>query len=480
MPDSDAQSEASVSDREEDEAEYALSDAEETGGAQAVSASAGDVQRQQTTALTNLYTLPEVPETIKLRPTAKSGPSLHYKLWFNSDEWVSALRHDVQDLIKAVTTQWSESSVMYNFESFKRAWIALGWSKLLVLGFVEGPMRQHWCQSVLRAFTEHLSKDKPFEEQVVCLFALYALWFSQTKTMNRIHIPVDPGLLEHIVELPSIVSDVAKSSTGLSTKALSKRKAVDDFHLDVAYVVTSLFDASAFFVLPRQTMFQPRKWPNAFVRTTTIADIPLAAQTLLAIEAEVAELERGRLRLEEWNNLRDRKMIDLLREPAGSVISKIAESVPAVHSDKVTTTLKTDTQRNETSATWDDDKGWRASIEDRMEQYILERDKLIGQLIETDMGQLGASQGDESNKVGDYVLNRAHDLTKTAVRTALIDLFGDDDKDVASLFETDEERIAKRPKLDLINLVEKDSSAMQAYRKAVQCMVDPALEDGQT
>ncbi|KAM0789577.1 hypothetical protein ACM66B_000386 [Microbotryomycetes sp. NB124-2] len=476
MPDEDDEHDPVVSDESDgdDLADYTLSEDEEetaTGAAaQATAAStpaaaASGLPRPQT-ALTDMYTRPELPETMYLRPPARYGPSLHSKLWFNSDEWVNALRKDVQDLVDTVTREWTATDCTYKFDAFKKAWIELGWSKLLVLAFVEGPVRLPWCHSVVRAFSERISPDHSINEQVVCLFALYALWFSQTKTMHKFHIPVDSDLLEHVVNLPALVKQGSKeSTTALSAKALGKRKAVDvdsGDHLDVSYVVTRLVEAFAFFIVPQESLFQPRSWPNVHVRSTTIADISLAAQTVLAIEAELEELERGRLRIEEWNDLKSRRTVEMLRIPAGLMRDRLMDLVPAVYSDKLT------------KATLDDEKGWIGNLQEQRERYVVERDRFVQDILDSDLGQVGGPRGDVV-RVGDYLLERAHDMTTTTIKTALNDL--GDQGEAASWFEEAQregegrEGSKKRPRLDLLSMVDKDSRAVTAYHEAVRQMV---------
>ncbi|KAK4054356.1 hypothetical protein OIO90_003589 [Microbotryomycetes sp. JL221] len=449
-----------------------------------------------TTVWSAMYELPELPETIHLKPTTRPGPSLNLKLWFGSEGWINALRADVDDLVQAVTGAWQQNRVetevydgdRYRFDVFKQRWVDKGWSRLLVLGFVEGLMRREWCLSVARAFLDCVAPAERIERQIVGLYALYTLWMSQTSTMDRFHIPADQSLLERLVNLPFSAPNAepnersAPSHPSLSLKSQSKQN--QNFEdraccLDVAYIVSSLIKSNAFFIVPSEAMLRPRHLPNVHLRSTTIANLDLAAQTVLAIQKEVYALERGQLSLEQWNDGKNRRTIECLREPVTAIKEKIKTLIPLVYSKTLMAGLdadSTDTQQA-SEPEWSDRRNWNGRLQQKLDDYVTARDEWVHELVQSDLGTVLTGDG-VSKRVGDDVLDQAQDRTRSIIKDAVVGL--NDDANVGlieQLYDVAGETNGKRRKMDLIHLVDKDNKNVAAYKGQMSAWPSMANDD---
>lgn len=119
--------------------------------------------------------------TLPLRPSHVPGYIVQNNLFFKSESWISVLRADVSALLDAFVVTYSlgggigetghasekgkeKETVLLGeggswelgeespFQLFKRLWVAMGWSRVHLLGVADGPMRKPWGESILRSF----------------------------------------------------------------------------------------------------------------------------------------------------------------------------------------------------------------------------------------------------------------------------------------------------------------------------------------
>lgn len=197
--------------------------------------------------------------SVHLETGHQPGYALHANLFFASEEWINPLRADVEALLSTFQRDWrngggvgevssledgengastssgGEGNRLSPFETFKRCWNGLGWSKVLLLGCPEGPFRGRWGEGVVRAFVgalrlsfplylssapaegarqdallgavsltslflpaERLRKDEEPLKQVAALFALYTFWATQGKETEKVFLRVDLGALRRL------------------------------------------------------------------------------------------------------------------------------------------------------------------------------------------------------------------------------------------------------------------------------------------
>lgn len=96
--------------------------------------------------------------TLPLRAGHPPGYAVQRSLFFNSTTWHALIHEDVDALLAAFASAYSAAPGASAFATFKQLWVDLGWSRIHLLGVLDGPMRGPWADSVYRAFIGELSR----------------------------------------------------------------------------------------------------------------------------------------------------------------------------------------------------------------------------------------------------------------------------------------------------------------------------------
>lgn len=101
---------------------------------------------------------PSLPHrTINLQVGSTAQYYFQSTLFYSSEIWLDLLRSDVRDLLDAFVRRWetgletatTEGDGKSGFEVFVEVWKELGWEWIVLLGAVEGEVRQAWGRSIV-------------------------------------------------------------------------------------------------------------------------------------------------------------------------------------------------------------------------------------------------------------------------------------------------------------------------------------------
>ncbi|GAA5852937.1 hypothetical protein JCM8547_004741 [Rhodosporidiobolus lusitaniae] len=240
--------------------------------------------------------------TVHLDPSHSPGYALHANLFFTSDEWIGALRKDVDALLSVFARAWAanlrerqgeeaneglgedgrQDRPFSPFEVFKGCWIKLGWSRIHLVGAPEGPWKKRWGEGVLRAFLEQIKHGENSLKQVAAFFAIYTFWSTQLEEAEKVFVKVDPPTFEYLLSLPDRVAASLHRLTALSPLP----------YCDVSFALHSLLSDSAFLLVPTQTYTFP-PLPAVSLIDTSGADDRDLATLLLGAQEEAEALRKG-------------------------------------------------------------------------------------------------------------------------------------------------------------------------------------------
>ncbi|GAA5958913.1 hypothetical protein JCM21900_005409 [Sporobolomyces salmonicolor] len=283
---------------------------------------------------------PVPTSTVHVLPSHPTGYCLQASLFFRSDLWIAPLRDDVEALLDGFERRWSaqagqgdhggagegaasastsastsaspttldtpapgpaDAELVGPFEVFKRLWIEQGWTKIHLLGIMDGPARVHWGESVLRGFladatggstVEHLVPTQLPLKQVAALFAIYTFCKTQPEGMQKTFVKLDPPTLEYLLTLPDVLSPSLDSPFLASTSSPSLPPSADLLHI----LSTLLFPASpAIHLVPTPLYLHPSPLPCVSVQDVSKRDLAGTAQLLLGAEEELELWQHGRV-----------------------------------------------------------------------------------------------------------------------------------------------------------------------------------------
>ncbi|GAA5925661.1 hypothetical protein JCM1841_004799 [Sporobolomyces salmonicolor] len=274
---------------------------------------------------------PVPTSTVQVLPSHPTGYCLQASLFFRSDLWIAPLRDDVEALLDKFERRWSaqagprdhggagegaasastsastsaspttldapapgpaNAEFLSPFEVFKRLWIEQGWTKIHLLGIMDGPARVHWGESVLRCFLEHLVPTQLPLKQVAALFAIYTFCKTQPEGMQKTFVKLDPPTLEYLLTLPDVLSPSLDSPFLSSTSSPILPPSADLLHI----LSTLLFPASpAIHLVPTPLYLHPSPLPCVSVQDVSKRDLAGTAQLLLGAEEELELWQHGRV-----------------------------------------------------------------------------------------------------------------------------------------------------------------------------------------
>ncbi|GAA5907704.1 hypothetical protein JCM5296_007446 [Sporobolomyces johnsonii] len=285
---------------------------------------------------------PVSTSTVHVLPSHPTGYCLQASLFFRSDLWIAPLRDDAEALLDEFERRWSaqagqldlggsgegaaatstsastpSSATTVNapapdqpnvgplspFEVFKRLWVEQGWTRIHLLGIMDGPARVHWGESVLRCFLEHLVPTQQPLKQVAALFAIYTFCKTQPEGMQKTFVKVDPPTLEYLLTLSDLLSPSLDSPFLASTSSPIPPPSADLLH-----ILSTLLSPTnpAIHLVPTPLYLHPSPLPSVSVQDVSKRDLAGTAQLLLGAEEELSLWQNGRVneleRLRRNNN----------------------------------------------------------------------------------------------------------------------------------------------------------------------------------